>query len=151
MHATMPPLHILCLPHFPETNELPEYKTAGAAGMDIQSAEDFFLPSGKSAAIKTGLAFAVPDGYEMQVRSRSGLAAKHAVFVTNGIGTIDCDYRGEVMVMLSNIGGEPLRIKKGDRIAQLVFAPTYRPVKIERVSALDDTVRGTGGLGSTGR
>lgn len=91
IHNMIPPLHIMPLPHFPETNELPEYKTDGAAGMDIQSAEDFYLPSGKSAAIKTGLAFAVPDGYEMQVRSRSGLAAKHAVFVTNGIGTIDCD------------------------------------------------------------
>lgn len=151
MHATMPPLMIHTLSNFPETNELPRYQTAGAAGMDIQAAEDFVLPSGKSAALHTGLAFAVPDGYEMQVRSRSGLAAKHAVFVTNGIGTIDCDYRGEVMVMLSNIGGKPLEIKQGDRIAQLVLTPTYRPSKLVVVDSLPETDRGVGGLGSTGR
>lgn len=150
MHTTAPQLHVQKLDHFPPTNELPEYKTAGAAGMDIQSAEDFHLPTGRSAAIKTGLAFAVPDGYEIQVRSRSGLAAKHAVFVTNGIGTIDCDYRGEVFVLLSNFGQKPLKIEKGDRIAQLVLAPVYRPSGLRVVESLSSTVRGTGGLGSTG-
>lgn len=151
MHNTIPPLQVQRLPNFPESNDLPKYQTAGAAGMDVQSAETFTIPSGRSVALKTGLAFAVPDGYEMQVRSRSGLAAKHAVFVTNGPGTIDCDYRGELMVMLTNLGRHDFTVQLGDRIAQLVFAPTYRPSKIIDVLSLDDTVRGVGGLGSTGR
>jgi dUTP pyrophosphatase len=150
MHKTTPPLLVQKLPHFPETNDLPKYQTAGAAGMDIQSAENFRLSPGRTVAVKTGLAFAVPEGYEMQVRSRSGLAAKHAVFVTNGIGTIDCDYRGEVMVILTNLGSQMFDINVGDRIAQLVIAPTYRPAVYER-NELPTTERGTGGLGSTGR
>jgi dUTP pyrophosphatase len=151
MQATIPPVLIQRLPNFPATNALPSYQSTGAAGADVQSAEDFHLTAGRSAAIHTGLAFAVPAGYEMQVRSRSGLAAKHAVFVTNGIGTIDCDYRGEVMVLLTNAGKEDLKIKQGDRIAQLVFAPTYRPVAVSLAEELPATDRGVGGLGSTGR
>ena len=151
MFVTAPPLLIMKLSHFPPTNKLPDYQTAGAAGMDIQSAEDFHLTAGRSAAIKTGLSLAVPDGYEVQVRSRSGLAAKHAVFVTNGVGTIDCDYRGEVMVLLTNCGKESLKIQTGDRIAQLVLAPVHRPTIIHEVAELPTTARGLGGLGSTGR
>ena len=151
MHTSTPPLLVTKLPHFPETNTIPAYQTEGAAGMDLQSAEGFLLPSGRTVAIRTGLAFAVPVGYEMQVRSRSGLAAKHAVFVTNGIGTIDADYRGEVMVILTNLGRLPYQITQGDRIAQLVIAPTYRPQGIQVVDELSLTSRGVGGLGSTGR
>lgn len=150
MHNSMPPVHVMRLPNFPETNQLPEYKTAGAAGMDVQAAVSAQIARGASLAVPTGVAFAVPDGYEMQVRSRSGLAAKHAVFVTNGIGTIDCDYRGELFVLLTNAGPEDFIIQAGDRIAQLVFAPTFRPLVVP-VSALGDTDRGSGGLGSTGR
>lgn len=145
----MPTVNIMTLPHFPETNELPSYKTAGAAGMDVQSAKKLTLLPGQNVAVPTGLAFAVPEGYEMQVRSRSGLAAKHGVFVTNGIGTIDSDYRGEVFVLLSNHNGTPLDIEVGDRIAQLVFAPVVRP-HVTKVASLPETVRGVGGLGSTG-
>jgi dUTP pyrophosphatase len=146
----MPPVLVQRLSTFPTTNDLPRFATAGAAAMDLQSAEDFPLPPGKTAAIHTGLAFAVPEGYEMQVRSRSGLAAKHAVFVTNGIGTIDSDYRGEVMVVLSNFGSEVLHIKVGDRIAQLAFSEVYGPA-VTAVEELPATLRGSGGFGSTGR
>jgi len=151
MHTTIPPLKIQRLPNCPEAVTTPRYQSEGAAGMDIQSAEAFSLPSGRSVALHTGLAFEVPAGYEMQVRSRSGLAAKHGVFVTNGIGTIDCDYRGEVMVILTNLGGYIFDVKVGDRIAQLVFAPVYRPATIEVVEDLSATARGFGGFGSTGR
>lgn len=151
MHSSMPSVHVQTLPHFPPTNSLPTYQSEDAAGMDIQAAQALVIGSGQSAVVKTGLAFAVPVGYEMQVRSRSGLAAKHAVFVTNGIGTIDADYRGEVMVLLTNLGRQAFSIAVGDRIGQLVFAPTYRPNGgLRLVPSLPTTARGSGGLGSTG-
>lgn len=129
---------------------LPSYGSDGAAGMDICSAESFKLFHGNTKVFKTGFAVEVPPGFELQVRSRSGLAAKHGVFVTNGIGTIDEDYRGELMVILSHLGRNAYQIHEGDRIAQLVLCPVIRADPVE-VYALSDTARGVGGLGSTGR
>ncbi len=128
---------------------LPAYATDGAAGMDVVAAEDFTLAPGVRHAIATGFALAIPQGYEVQVRPRSGLALKHGVTCLNTPGTIDCDYRGEVKVILANLGIEPFEIKRGDRIAQLVPAPVQRAL-LSEVSSLDETVRGTGGFGSTG-
>lgn len=129
---------------------LPAFATSGASGMDLCSAESFKLFHGNTKAFKTGFAVEVPPGFELQVRSRSGLAAKHGVFVTNGIGTIDEDYRGELMVILSHLGKNAHVIERGDRIAQLVLCPVVRPV-IAEVGELSDSTRGVGGLGSTGR
>ena len=129
---------------------LPTYATQGAAGMDLCSAESFKLFHGQTKIFVTGFAVEVPSGFELQVRSRSGLAAKQGVFVTNGIGTIDEDYRGELMVILSHLGRTAHEIQRGDRIAQLVLCPVTRAVCAE-VAALSDTARGVGGLGSTGR
>lgn len=150
MFLTMPPVRVQKLPNFPATNELPKFMTAGAACADIQSAVPVTLLAGQSKVVPTGLAFAVPDGYEMQVRSRSGLAAKHAVFVTNGIGVIDCDYRGEVHVLLTNAGDADIHLLAGARIGQLAFAPVFRP-QFTAVDELSPTARGSGGFGSTGR
>lgn len=131
---------------------LPAYETAGAAGMDLRAAvdDDVVLASGATARVPTGLAVAVPHGYEAQVRPRSGLAAKHGVTVLNAPGTIDGDYRGEVQVLLINHGPAPFAVKRGERIAQLVVAPVARASWVA-VDTLDDTSRGTGGFGSTGR
>ena len=129
---------------------LPAYATDGAAGMDVVSAEDARLAPGARAAIATGFALAIPAGYEVQVRPRSGLALKHGVTCLNTPGTIDSDYRGEVKVILANLGAEPFVIARGDRIAQLVPAPVQRAT-LDEVADLDDTVRGSGGFGSTGR
>lgn len=129
---------------------LPAYTSSGAAGMDLHAAEGARLWEGQTIVIPTGLAVEVPEGYELQVRSRSGLAAKHGVFVTNGVGTIDCDYRGEIFVVLSHLGRIAYSIDRGDRIAQLVLVPVTRAEPVE-VDELSVTVRGTGGLGSTGR
>jgi len=142
-------LKFLRLPHG-ENLPLPTYTTPGAAGMDICSAEDFKLFHGNTKIFTTGFAVEVPAGHELQVRSRSGLAAKHGVFVTNGIGTIDEDYRGELMVILSHLGRNAHEIKRGDRIAQLVLCPVTRAATAE-VASLSETARGVGGLGSTGR
>ena len=128
----------------------PAYATAGAAGMDVVSAEATTLAPGARAAVATGFAIAIPTGYEVQVRPRSGLALKHGITCLNTPGTIDSDYRGEVKVILINLGQEPFEIARGDRIAQLVPAPVQRAV-LDVVAALDDTTRGTGGFGSTGR
>ncbi|MGC6401710.1 dUTP diphosphatase [Sphingomonas sp. FW199] len=128
---------------------LPAYATAGAAGMDIVSAEDVMLAPGARHAVATGLAIAIPDGFEVQVRPRSGLALKHGVTCLNTPGTIDSDYRGEVKVILANLGDQPFAIARGDRIAQLVAAPVQRAA-FDEVASLDDTARGTGGFGSTG-
>lgn len=130
---------------------LPTYTTSGAAGMDLCAAEDFNIFPGNTVKISTGFAAEVPQGFEIQVRSRSGLAAKHGVFVTNGIGTIDEDYRGEIFVLLSSLGKASYKIQRGDRIAQLVLTPITRPTSIEEVDSLSETGRGIGGLGSTGR
>ncbi|HMS19777.1 dUTP diphosphatase [uncultured Sphingorhabdus sp.] len=128
---------------------LPAYASAGAAGMDICAAEAITLKPGKRAAVPTGFAFAIPHGYEIQVRPRSGLALKHGVTCLNTPGTIDCDYRGEVKVILANLGDEEVSFERGDRIAQLVVAAAPQ-AKISEVDVLDETVRGAGGFGSTG-
>jgi dUTP pyrophosphatase len=139
------------LPHA-EGLALPHYASAGAAGMDVLAAvdADFVLAPGARAAIPTGLMMAVPNGYEMQVRARSGLALKEGLAVLNAPGTIDSDYRGEVKIILANLGDQPFAISRGMRIAQLVLAPVTRAHWAE-ADALPDTVRGAGGFGSTGR
>ncbi|MFN4114171.1 MAG: dUTP diphosphatase [Sphingomonadaceae bacterium] len=139
---------LMRLPHG-EGLELPDYATAGAAGMDVVSAEDLVLAPGACHAVATGLAMAIPPGYEIQVRPRSGLALKHGITVPNTPGTIDSDYRGELRVILINHGPGPFAIARGDRVAQLVLAPVTRAVWQE-VAQLDDTARGAGGFGSTG-
>jgi dUTP pyrophosphatase len=136
------------LPHG-EGLPLPAYATAHAAGMDVVSAEELTLTPGGRHAVATGFAIAIPEGYEVQVRPRSGLALKHGVTCLNTPGTIDADYRGEVKVILANLGGEPFAIRRGDRIAQLVPAPVLQ-ARFAEVEELDDTARGAGGFGSTG-
>jgi dUTP pyrophosphatase len=128
---------------------LPAYATDGAAGMDVVSAEDLIIAPGARHAVATGFAMAIPHGYEVQVRPRSGLALKHGITCLNTPGTIDSDYRGEVKVILANLGSDSFAIKRGDRIAQLVPAPVQRAVFAE-VASLDETTRGSGGFGSTG-
>lgn len=136
------------LPHG-ESLPLPAYATDGAAGMDVVAAEELTLAPGARHAVATGFAMAIPPGYEVQVRPRSGLALKHGVTCLNTPGTIDSDYRGEVKVILANLGADPFPIRKGDRIAQLVPAPVQRAAFAE-VANLDETARGAGGFGSTG-
>lgn len=142
------PVLVKRLDHF-EGLELPEYATDGAAGMDVLAAEDVTLAPGARHAVATGLAVAIPPGYEIQVRPRSGLALKHGITVPNTPGTIDSDYRGELKVILINLGGEDFAIRRGDRIAQLVLAPVVRASWL-KVDELDETLRGEGGFGSTG-
>jgi dUTP pyrophosphatase len=129
---------------------LPAYATPGSAGMDLLAAREMVIPPGGRALVPTGLAVAIPDGFEMQVRPRSGLALKHGVTVLNAPGTVDSDYRGEVGVILFNTGAEPFMIARGDRIAQAVFAPVTQAAW-EEVVVLPETQRGAGGFGSTGR
>ena len=129
---------------------LPLYASAGAAGMDVVAAEDVTIPPGARHPVATGLAFAIPPGWEVQVRPRSGLALKHGVTCLNTPGTIDSDYRGEVKVILANLGLEPFVVTRGERIAQLVAAPVAR-ASFEEVATLEATSRGAGGFGSTGR
>ena len=129
---------------------LPAYGSAGAAGMDVVAAESVTLRPGARAAVCTGMAFAIPAGWEIQVRPRSGLALNHGITCLNTPGTIDSDYRGEVKVILANLSDEYFEVKRGDRIAQLVPAQVQRAQLIE-VDTLDDTARGAGGFGSTGR
>lgn len=138
------------LPHF-EGLELPHYQTTGSAGLDVCSASvvDVIIPKGTLALVPTGLAIAIPNGFECQVRSRSGLAAKNMVFCLNSPGTIDSDYRGEVKVILANLGSNDFVVKFGDRIAQLVFNK-YESITWSEVEELDETDRGDGGFGSTG-
>lgn len=137
------------LPHG-EGLPLPAYATAHAAGMDIVAAEDFSLAPGARHAVATGFAIAIPVGFEVQVRPRSGLALKHGITCLNTPGTIDADYRGEVKVILANLGSEPFEVRRGERIAQLVPAPVLA-ARFEEVGELDDTARGEGGFGSTGQ
>lgn len=137
------------LPHG-EGLPLPAYATAGAAGMDIVAAEALTLQPGQRHPVATGFTIAIPDGYEVQVRPRSGLALKYGVTCLNTPGTIDSDYRGEVKVILANLGAEPFQVARGERIAQLVPAPVLRAT-LDAVETLDDTARGAGGFGSTGR
>ncbi len=131
---------------------LPAYATAGSAGVDLAAALDapVVLTPGGRAAVPTGIALALPEGFEAQVRPRSGLALRHGLTVLNSPGTIDADYRGEVQVILANLGSEPVTIARGERIAQLVVAPVSR-VAFEHVAALPPSGRSSGGFGSTGR
>ena len=136
------------LPHG-EGLPLPSYATAGAAGMDVVAAEDLDLLPGQRHAVATGFKVAIPDGYEIQVRPRSGLALKHGITVPNTPGTIDSDYRGEVKVIMINHGAEAFPIRRGERIAQLVPAAVTR-AEFDEVDELCETERGAGGFGSTG-
>ena len=129
---------------------LPAYASDGAAGLDVVAAEDLTLAPGRRQAVATGFAIAIPPGFEVQVRPRSGLALKHGITCLNTPGTIDSDYRGEVKVILANLGTEPFEVRRGERIAQLVPAPVLRAT-FREVDALDSTGRGSGGFGSTGR
>lgn len=131
--------------------ELPAYQTPGSAGMDLRAAIEapVVLAPGERAAIPTGLQVAVPLGYEAQVRPRSGLSIRQGLTVVNAPGTVDSDYRGEVGVLLINLGQEPVEISRGMRIAQMVIAPVVQ-VELDMVDTLDETSRGDGGFGSTG-
>lgn len=132
-----------------EDIELPRYQTAGAAGMDVRAAQEYLLQPGETALIATGFSMAVPYGFEAQLRPRSGLALKHGITLLNSPGTVDSDYRGEVKVILTNLGKEAFPIKRGDRIAQMVIAHVEM-VEIEEVEVLDETTRGAGGFGHSG-
>lgn len=143
-------LPVVRLPHNPDL-DLPRYETPDSAGMDLRAAVDDPVTLGplERAAIPTGLAMALPRGFEGQVRPRSGLAFRHGLTVANAPGTIDADYRGEVKVLLINLGPQPVTITRGMRVAQLVVAPVAQVAPIE-VQSLDETTRGDGGFGSTG-
>lgn len=138
------------LPHN-EDLPLPSYESASAAGMDLPAAvmADITLQPGERDLIATGLAIALPDGYEAQIRPRSGLAARNGVTVLNTPGTVDADYRGEVKVILVNLGNQPFTVTRGMRIAQMVIAPVVQAT-MEQVDELPETARGAGGFGSTG-
>jgi len=128
---------------------IPSYQTEEAAGFDLHSVDEVIIKKGERKLISTGLAFEIEKGYEVQIRPRSGLAFKHGVSVLNSPGTIDSDYRGEIKVLLINLGDKDFEIKKGDRIAQAVIAPVVQ-AKILEVDELSSTERGSGGFGSTG-
>ncbi len=147
----MPQVQVVRLPHFSGL-PLPAYATAGSAGIDLLAAitEPLELPAGQRLLVPTGLKLAIPSGFEAQVRPRSGLAANHGVTVLNTPGTIDSDYRGEVKVVLINLGQEPMIITRGMRIAQLILAKVER-LEWQPVENLDATGRGAGGFGSTGK
>ena len=142
------PVRIKRLPHG-HGLDLPAYATSGAAGMDVLSAESVTLRPGQRHAVATGLAMAIPQGFEIQVRPRSGLALKHGISVPNTPGTIDSDYRGELKIILINHSSDEFAIARGDRVAQLVLAPVVQ-ASWDEVEELDDTARGEGGFGSTG-
>ncbi len=153
---TTPTIAIALLDHFDPALPLPAYATAGAAGMDLRAslhaddrAEGIKLPSGGRVLVPTGLAMAIPSGFEGQIRPRSGLAARHGLTQLNSPGTVDSDYRGEVMVLMINHGAETYLIRHGERIAQMVIAPVVQASMV-RVEALPGTGRGAGGFGSTG-
>lgn len=148
-------LHVLRLPHALGLS-LPAYATAGAAGLDLVAAVDdatpLELPPGGRAAVPTGLVVAIPEGHEGQVRARSGRALKEGLAVLNAPGTIDSDYRGELKVLVVNLGAAPLVLRRGERIAQLVIAPVARVSvrEVDALASLGDSARGGGGFGSTG-
>lgn len=143
-------INVKQLPHA-EGLALPAYQSAGAAGMDVMAAlaESVYLAPGARAAIPTGLSISVPAGYEAQIRPRSGLAFRHGLTVVNAPGTIDSDYRGEIKILLINLGAETIEISHGMRIAQMVIAPVVQ-ASLQEVDSLSDTDRGAGGFGSTG-
>lgn len=154
---SQPEIAVTPLAHFDRALPLPAYATEGAAGLDLRAClhphdreAGLKLPPLGRALVPTGLALAIPPGFEGQVRPRSGLAARHGVTLTNSPGTIDSDYRGELMVLLVNLGPETHTVRHGERIAQLVVAPVARARLVE-VDRLPGTGRGTGGFGSTGR
>lgn len=130
---------------------LPTYATPGSAGMDLCAAvaEPVLIAPGAVALVPTGIAIALPTGFEAQVRSRSGLAARYGIFALNSPGTVDCDYRGEIRVILANFGAEPFCVERGDRIAQMVIA-RYESIQWQETNNLEATERGSGGFGSTG-
>ncbi len=130
--------------------ELPCYQTGGSAGMDVRAAASLTLRVGQTALVPTGFALELPDGIEAQLRPRSGLALKHGLTMLNSPATIDSDYRGEVGVILTNLGSEPFLVKRGERIAQIVFA-RFEHVEVIEVEELSQSERGAGGFGSTGR
>lgn len=138
------------LPHNADL-PLPAYESAAAAGMDLPAAveQELTLAPGERALVPTGLAIALPDGYEAQVRPRSGLAARNGITVLNTPGTVDADYRGEIKVILANLGNEDFTIERGMRIAQMVIAPVVQAV-LQEAESLPETARGEGGFGSTG-
>jgi dUTP pyrophosphatase len=142
-------LQILRLAHGADL-PLPSYATEGSAGMDLRSADNLTLKPGSRALVATGIAIALPDHHEAQVRPRSGLAVKHGITVLNAPGTIDCDYRGEIKVPLINLGTEDFVITRGDRIAQMVVAPVVQ-VALQEVASLSETERGASGFGSSGK
>ena len=151
--SELPPLQIRRLrPDQDADLPLPRYMTEGAAGMDLAAAvgEEVVIAPGARALVPTGLALAIPPGHEAQVRPRSGLALRHGVTVANAPGTIDADYRGELQVILINLGSEPFTVRRGERVAQLVIAPVVQ-LPIEQVDELSTTERGAGGFGHTGR
>lgn len=133
--------------------DLPAYETSGSAGMDIRAAvptdRQIVLLPGRRALVPTGLVFEIPEGYEVQIRPRSGLAFKHGITCLNTPGTIDSDYRGEIKILLVNLGDDDFRIERGMRIAQAIFAPVIQP-KIEEKTTISETTRGANGFGSTG-
>lgn len=149
---TLPFLDVHVLPHG-EGLDLPRYESQQAAGMDLRAAidagEPLRLMPGERRAVPTGLIFAIPAGFEGQIRPRSGLALRHGITVLNAPGTVDADYRGEVTVLLINLGSDYFMIERGFRIAQLVIAPIAQ-FDLRQVERLDETVRGSGGYGSTG-
>ena len=131
------------------SGNVPKYETNGSAGVDLSSNEDCILLPNETKAVSTGLFLEIPEGYEAQIRPRSGLALKHSITILNSPGTIDSDYRGEIKVIITNLGKESFEIKKGFRIAQMVFAPVVK-ADFEVVSNLNNTERGKGGFGHTG-
>lgn len=149
---TRPTLNLIRLPNG-EGLDLPAYETKGAAGMDLRAAvEDgapLTLAPGKRALVPTGFIFEIPHGYEGQIRPRSGLAFKNGITCLNSPGTVDSDYRGEVKVLLANLGEEPFEITRGMRIAQMVIAPVTQ-VRVAEITEISETARGAGGFGSTG-
>jgi dUTP pyrophosphatase len=149
---TRPTLNLIRLAHG-QGLDLPAYETKGAAGMDLRAAiedgETLTIAPGKRALVPTGFIFEIPEGFEAQIRPRSGLAFKHGITCLNTPGTIDSDYRGEVKVLLINLGEEPFEITRGMRIAQVVITPVTQ-VRVAEITEVSDTARGAGGFGSTG-
>ncbi len=147
-------LKIKKLEHFDNNLPLPKYETAGAAGADLRASmpgqENLTIAPGKRVLVPTGLSYEIPEGYEVQVRPRSGMSLKTNLLIVNSPGTIDCDYRGEIKIIIGNFGDEDAIIEHGDRIAQMVIAPVTQATLVE-TSTLSETDRGHGGFGSTGK